>query len=252
MPYTPPNTFVAGQTIDPEKWNENTRAIAEHFNENLDGSELVNTTVQTKHINRPTLVLTTADTYQMYFESETIMKTDLPAVDTSEYTTARGEAPEKLPSSQMQLANGFIAGTTQPAQYYKGNEVDGFTEGSVKCINKTGMTVQIPHDAKAINIQYVGEILAPAGYTSSGGGVVFYIGIDNTPIVSTLSFITPIDSVSPIGATRYLFNRRHFTLNYLYTGAMAGPTTINICLMGGSRQGCGFVGKISGFAEVLY
>lgn len=254
MPYIPPNTFIAGQTIDPEKWNENTRAIAAHFNEALDGSELVNTTVETKHINRPTLVLTTADTYQMYFESETIMKTNLPSVDTEMYTTATGPAPEKLPGSHMQLANGFIAGTVQPATYYKGNEVNGFTESSVKPINKTGMTVQIPHDAKAINIQYTGEILAPAGY--GGRGAVFYIGIRGVPISSTLSYITSIDSVSPIGATRYSFNRRMFTLNYLWKGpsgsGIAGPETIDICLMGGSNQSCAFVGQVSGFAEVLY
>lgn len=253
--YTPPNTFIAGQTIDPEAWNENTRAIKAFYNEALDGSEITNSTISTRHINRPSLVLTTADTYQVFFESETIAKTDLPAVDTPLYKTASG-TPEVLPGSHVQVPNGFIASTIQPAAYYKGNETNGTTEYSVKPINRTGMTVQIPHDAKAVNIQFVGEILAPAGYTATvfRGGVVFYIGINGTPMASTLSFIAPIDSPTPIGATTYSFNRRHFTLNYLYKppGGLAGPTELQICLMGGSNRGCGFVGKVSGFAEVLY
>lgn len=254
MPYSPPNTFVNGTDLLPEEWNENVRAIADFYNESLDYTEITNASISTRHINRPTTMITSADTYQTLFESETIFKTELPAIDTPEKKSAQGSAPEYLPGTHMQQPNGFIAATTQSADYAYATYTAGNTEYKVKDISKTGMTVVVPHNAKMVQIHYCGEILAPAGF--GDGGVVFYIGIDGEPVSSTLSYVTVIAQKAALATSTWNFNRRHFTLNYLWKGpigsGLAAPTILNISLMGGSKSGVGFVGKISGIVEVIY
>ncbi len=255
MAFTPPNTFVDGQTLDPELWNENVRAIADYYNEGLDNGDITNGTILTKHINRPSQIITAANCYQVLFETETIARNCNPATDSGMRASASGPAPDELPADHMQQPYGFVSGTYQPAYYSKTNLFNaGNTESTVKDINKSGMTIVIPYDAKMVQIYYIGEFLPASGYGIDG--VVYYIGINGDPIPSTLSYVNQVDRQADMATNNYNFNRRHFTISYLWKGpegaGITGPTILNISLMGGSYQSAAFISKVTGIVEVIY
>lgn len=267
MPYTPPNVFTGD--LQSQAYNENVRAIADFYNNELDYTEIATGSVQTKHINRPTTRIISQDAYQVYFESGLLAKLDNLPLNTDAFTfdellyqhpwekTLKEEFGFQMPAAKMAGANGFINAVYQGSDYFSGSWTAGNTQSKVKPVPKSTVSVVVPQDARVLLISYTGELLhLPNPYnpvSQAGKGTVFYVGINGVPEASTLSYVAPLDTedANAGGSANYVYNRRHFTLHHQTTDLSAGDQ-INISLLAGVGYGVSIVGKLSVVAEFIY